>query len=219
VSNAVSLVADVTVPHVKICGVTSMLDATLVRDAGADALGLIYASSVRQVMADVASDIVARYGDVLWCVGVFRNQDEHDVIRIVERDELRVVQLHDPASERLLDALATRGVKVIRALSVHHAVLNDLEREQIVAVIVDGAQPGSGVANEWDAVSSLHFSVPTIIAGGLNPDNVADVVAAVRPWGVDVASGVEFRHGVKDPAKVASFVSRAREALTQEGAQ
>jgi len=219
VSNAVSLVAEVTVPHVKICGVTSMLDATLVRDAGADALGLIYASSVRQVMADVASDIVARYGDVLWCVGVFRNQDEHDVIRIVERDELRVVQLHDPASERLLDALATRGVKVIRALSVHDAVLNDLEREQIVAVIVDGAQPGSGVANEWDAVSSLHFSVPTIIAGGLNPDNVADVVAAVRPWGVDVASGVEFRHGVKDPAKVASFVSRAREALTQEGAQ
>ena len=214
-----SLVAEVTVPHVKICGVTSMLDATLVRDAGADALGLIYASSVRQVMADVASDIVARYGDVLWCVGVFRNQDEHDVIRIVERDELRVVQLHDPASERLLDALATRGVKVIRALSVHDAVLNDLEREQIVAVIVDGAQPGSGVANEWDAVSSLHFSVPTIIAGGLNPDNVADVVAAVRPWGVDVASGVEFRHGVKDPAKVASFVSRAREALTQEGAQ
>ena len=210
---------DATVPQIKICGVTSLLDARLVVESGADALGLIYASSVRQVMADVASGIVEVYGDQLWCVGVFRNQEDHEVIRVVERDGLSVVQLHDPASEMLLDALADRGVAVIRALNVHRPALHDLERRQCVAVILDGAQPGSGVSNDWDVVKTFEVDLPVIVAGGLTPENVAAVVADVRPWGVDVASGVELRHGVKEPAKVASFVSRARAALTQKGAQ
>jgi phosphoribosylanthranilate isomerase len=129
------------------------------------------------------------------------------------------VQLHDPASERLLDALAQRDVRVIRALNVHATALNDLERERVVAVIVDGAQPGSGVANDWASVKTLDFGVPMIVAGGLDAHNVAAVIDDVNPWGVDVASGVEVSHGVKDPAKVASFVARARAALTQKGAQ
>lgn len=210
---------DVAVPRIKICGVTSLLDAALVRQAGAEALGLIYATSVRQVVADAASDIVERYGDELWCVGVFRHQEDREIIRIVERDALRVVQLHDPASERLLDDLASRDVRVIRALSVLRPTLNDPERDQVVAVIVDGASPGSGVPNDWAAVKALDLGVPMLVAGGLTPDTVADVVADVRPWGVDVASGVERHHGVKDPAKVASFVARARGALSQKGAQ
>jgi len=211
-------VTEVSIPQIKICGITSLLDARLVHDAGADALGLIYATSVRQVVAQVAGDIVERYGDLLWCVGVFRHQEDREIIRIVERDELRVVQLHDPASEHLLDALTLRGVKIIRALSVHAPTLRDSEIEHVVAIIIDGAQPGSGVPNDWAMVTSLDASVPLLVAGGLNPDNVADVIDAVHPWGVDVASGVEFRHGVKDPAKVASFVARAREALTSKGA-
>jgi phosphoribosylanthranilate isomerase len=89
----------------------------------------------------------------------------------------------------------------------------------VVAVIVDSAQPGSGVANDWEQVASLHFEVPVIVAGGIGPETVTAVITATRPWGVDVASGVEILHGVKDPAKVASFVSRARAALTQKGAQ
>ena len=97
--------------------------------------------------------------------------------------------------------------------------VNDLERERVVAVIVDGAQPGSGVANDWASVKTLDFGVPMIVAGGLDAHNVAAVIDDVNPWGVDVASGVEVSHGVKDPAKVASFVARARAALTQKGAQ
>jgi phosphoribosylanthranilate isomerase len=212
-------VAELAVPRIKICGVTSLADARIVVEAGADALGLIYAASVRQVVGDVASDIVARYGDQLWCVGVFRNQEDHEVVRIVERDQLRVVQLHDPASEGLLDALATRNVRVIRAVSVHSPSLNSRERDDVVAVIVDSAQPGSGVANDWEAVASLHFEVPMLVAGGLTADTVQDVITATSPWGVDVASSVESAHGVKDRAKVASFVARARAALTQKGAQ
>jgi phosphoribosylanthranilate isomerase len=212
-------VTEQLVPQIKICGVTSLQDAGLVVDAGADALGLIYASSVRQVVGDAASDIVERYADQLWCVGVFRNQEDPEIVRIVERDGLRVVQLHDPASEHLLDALALRGVKVIRAVTAHAPSLNPRESEAVVAVIVDSAQPGSGVANDWEQVTSLHFEVPVIVAGGINPETVAAVITATRPWGVDVASGVEILHGVKDPAKVASFVSRARATLTQKGAQ
>ncbi len=209
----------VSLPRVKVCGVTSLVDAGLVAGAGADALGLIYAASVRQVVGATATDIVMRYGHELWCVGVFRHQDDREILRLVERDALRMVQLHDPASEELLDALAQRDVRVIRALSASRPHLTPVEESCVAAVLVDGSTPGSGVANDWELVSTLRFAVPMLVAGGLTPDNVADVIERVRPWGVDVASGVEVVHGVKDPAKMTSFISRARTALTQKGAQ
>lgn len=209
---------DIDVPRIKICGVTSLEDAGVVVDAGADALGLIYAASVRQVVAEVAFDIIQRHREDLWCVGVFRHQEEHEIVRIVDRDSLGVVQLHDPASASLLDALAARGVNVVRALSADAPELNDRERHDVVAVVIDGAQPGSGVANDWTRVYSLHFDVPVLIAGGLTADTVAHAIAATSPWGVDVATGVESFHGVKDPVHVSRFVSRARAALSQKGA-
>ena len=209
--------SELVLPRIKICGVTSLLDAALVVGAGADALGLIYAPSVRQVIGTTGADIVLRHGDELCCVGVFRQQDDHEILRLVDRDALRTVQLHDPASEDLLVALAERDITVIRALSASRAHLSAVEDRYGAAVLIDGTEPGSGVANDWSLVSSLHFDVPIIVAGGLTPDTVADVIEEVAPWGVDVASGVEVLHGVKDPAKVVSFVSRARAALTQKG--
>lgn len=207
------------IPRIKICGVTTLRDAQMVADAGADALGLIFASSVRRVVGDASGDIVRHLGGRLWCVGVFRHQEDHEIVRIVDRDALRVVQLHDPASQDLLDALALRDVRVIRALSIHDPSLTAREHAQIVAVIVDGARPGSGISNDWTTLATMSFDAPLIVAGGLDPENVAHVISVVRPWGVDVASGVEYAHGVKDPAKVANFVSRAREALIVKGAQ
>ena len=205
------------VPRIKICGVTSLGDAHVIVDAGADALGLIYASSVRGVDADVATDIVRRFSNDLWCVGVFRHQTDQEIVRIVERDKLPVVQLHDTATENLLDALATRDVKVIRAVTADTVDLTEREKCDVVAVLIDGTSPGSGVAQDWSRLHSLHFDVPTMIAGGLDAQNVGDVIAATSPWGVDVASGVEQEHGVKDPAKVVNFVFRARAALSLEG--
>ena len=209
---------EVGVPRIKICGVTSLRDAQMVADAGADALGLIFAASVRQVVGTASGDIVRHLGERLWCVGVFRHQEDHEIVRIVDRDALRAVQLHDPVSEALLDALAARDVRVIRAFNITDPSLNDRERAQVVAVIVDGAHPGSGVTNDWAALAAMSFDVPMIAAGGLDPENVTQVVADVRPWGVDVASGVEYAHGVKDPVKVTNFVSRARAALNVKGA-
>jgi phosphoribosylanthranilate isomerase len=212
-------VTDVAVPQIKICGVTSLRDAQLVLDAGADALGLIYATSVRQVVGDVAGDIVERYGHQLWCVGVFRHQENHEILRLVDRDRLKIVQLHDRADVELLEALGSRGVTVIRAVSTTQPELSAHESAAVVAVIVDSPQPGSGVANDWSVVRSLHFGVPVLVAGGLTPDTVTGVITATSCWGVDVVSGVELSHGVKDPAKVTSFLTRARAALTQKGVQ
>lgn len=213
------VVRDVSAPRIKVCGVTSLRDAQMVTDAGADAIGLNYATSPRRISDDVARDVVARLGARVWCVGVFRHQTDDEIVRIVERDALRVVQLHDAGGDALLDALGARGVLVIRAFNSPTPALSARERERVVAVIVDGAQPGSGVANDWTRLAALTLDVPMIAAGGLTPENVASVIATVRPWGVDVASGVESAPGVKDAAKVASFVTRAREALTQKGAQ
>lgn len=210
---------DVSAPRIKICGVTSLRDAQMVADAGADAIGLNYATSVRRVAGDVARDIVERLGAQLWCVGVFRHQSDSEIVRVVERDALRAVQLHDAGGDGLFDALDARGVHVIRAFNSPTPTLNPRERGCVVAVIVDGAQPGSGVANDWTRLAALRLDVPMIVAGGLTPENVTSVIDTVRPWGVDVASGVESTAGVKDAAKVASFVARAREALTQKGAQ
>jgi phosphoribosylanthranilate isomerase len=212
-------VTDEVVPQIKICGVTSLRDAQLVLDAGADALGLIYASSVRQVVGDIAGDIIERYGHQLWCVGVFRDQENHEILRLVDRDRIRIAQLHDHVDVELLEALGSRGVTVIRAVSATQPDLTAHESAAVVAVIVDGPHPGSGVANDWSVVRTLHFDVPVLVAGGLTPDTVAGVIAATRCWGVDVVSGVELSHGVKDPAKVTSFVARARAALTQKGVQ
>jgi phosphoribosylanthranilate isomerase len=212
-------VSAAVVPRIKICGVTSLPDAQLVVDAGADALGLIYAKSVRQVIGDAATNIVHRYREILWCVGVFRHQEDHEIVRVVDRDGLRAVQLHDVASTELLDQLRDRGVQVIRALQVSAPELSTHEKRNVVAVIIDSAQPGSGVVNDFDLVAKLHYDVPVLLAGGLTPDNVTEAIAIASPWGVDVASGVEFVHGLKDPAKVHNFVTRARVALTQKGPQ
>ncbi len=206
-----------SVPQIKICGVTTLGDAHLVANAGADALGLVYATSVRQVVGNVAGDIVERFSSRLWCVGVFRHQSDQEIMRIVERDSVPVVQLHDPASDDLLDALAARDVRVIRALVASSPHLSDHEAAAVVAVIVDGKNPGSGVANDWALVATLRFNVPMLVAGGLSADTVGDVIEATKPWGVDVSSGVEFSHGVKDRAKVTAFVSRARDAFSQKG--
>ena len=208
---------DAAIPRIKICGVTSILDAQLVVECGAEALGLIYANSVRQVSDDVAKEILELCEDQLSVVGVFRHQDDEQVMQIVQRDALRTVQLHDPASDSLLERLDARDVRVLRAVTLRSPELSPRELERAVAVIVDSAKPGSGVANDWLAVSSVKFAVPMLVAGGLTPQNVRDVIGHTSPWGVDVASGVESAPGVKDPAKVASFVARAREALLQKG--
>lgn len=203
---------------VKICGVTSEKDAEFIASSGATALGLIYAESPRHVRAEVATRITRGVTGV-WRVGVFRHQSDQEILAVTDRDELDIAQLHDPASSALLLELRQRGINVWRAVSISNLLLSEAESRSVDAVLVDGPRPGSGVVNDWTRFSPTALGRRFVAAGGLAPDNVAQVIGQLSPWAVDVASGVESAPGVKDYEKVANFVAAARMAHFEKGAQ
>lgn len=213
----------------KICGVTSAEDAQLVRRLGGDAIGLnFYSDSVRYVGDFNAATIATRWGgDDLLRVGVFVNATA-DVIRAaIELYALDAIQFHgDEPPEALAELAEYRRIKVFRLHPDRLDQIGDfLTRCDALgclpeAILVDAWQAaaygGTGAVAEWDRLTqhrALFGSLPVILAGGLNPSNVAQAIAAVRPDGVDVASGVEAIAGVKDERKTAEFISRAQAAF------
>ena len=203
--------------YVKICGVTTVADALTAVDVGANALGVIFATSPRRVNADRARAILdATRGTLLRC-GVFRENGDDAIVELSRSLDFDVVQLHGPLSERLLANLRERPVRIVKALNIDDDEFDEFDESRVDAVMIDGPRPGSGVAHSWDRLASRPFAVPVIAAGGLNADNVADIVAVTRAWGVDSSSGVEARPGVKDADLVAQFVSRARSAWALAG--
>jgi phosphoribosylanthranilate isomerase len=199
---------------IKICGVTSIDDALLVRDAGAHALGLIFAESRRRVQVGLARDIVVA-SEGIGHVGVFRNDDPSFVIDVVRASGVEIAQIHGPLDRSLLEELRRMGVGVIKALSIGAEEIGSFDDRVVDAVLIDGAQPGSGDAHSWNELETFQFAVPVIAAGGLRCENVTDVIERVRPWGVDVATGVESSPGVKDPTLVTKFVQLAKSALSE----
>jgi phosphoribosylanthranilate isomerase len=203
--------------YVKVCGVTSVADALMVSNAGANALGVIFATSPRRVSVDRAREILeATKGSLLRC-GVFRENSDDDIIEHSRTLDFDVVQLHGPLSDRLLATLRERPVRIVKALSIESDEFGVFDESHVDAVMIDGPRPGSGVAHSWDRLTERPFVVPIIAAGGLSARNVADVVVGTRAWGVDSASGVEVRPGAKDPVLVEQFVSRARSAWALAG--
>jgi phosphoribosylanthranilate isomerase len=203
--------------YVKICGVTSVADARIAVDEGANALGVVFAASPRRVTIDQARAILdATKGSLLRC-GVFRENADDNIIEHVHSLDLDVVQLHGPLSDRLFATLRERPIRIVKALSIEDDEFDVFDESRVDAVMVDGPHPGSGVAHSWDRLASRPFAVPLIAAGGLTAQNVTDVVVTTRAWGVDSSSGVEARPGVKDHELVKQFVSRARSAWALTG--
>ncbi len=198
---------------VKICGLANEDDALLAAALGADAVGLVFAPSPRQVSKAVARDIVRRLPPEILTVGVFRNESRSRVVELANTVGLRIVQLHGDESPEDTRWIAERVPSVIRAFSVTDPALRHLDEFGPVDVMVDGSEPGSGRSFDWSALLRLGLDRPIILAGGLDPDNVADAIAAVRPWGVDVSTGVESSPGHKDPVKVRRFIANARSAF------
>lgn len=202
--------------YVKICGVTSVAGAMDVAQSGADALGVNFAISPRRVNVDQAREMLeATRGSLLAC-GVFRENGDEEIIEHVRALDLDVVQLHGPLSDRLRGALKDGPVRIVKALNIDGEEFDTFDDAQVDAVMIDGPRPGSGVAHSWDRLASRTFNVPLIAAGGLTPQNVAQVVVTTGAWGVDCASGVETSPGVKDPQLVREFVARARSAWALE---
>ena len=198
---------------VKVCGVTSIDDATLVHDAGADALGLIIAPSRRRVTVTEACEVAAWAKDKLLSVLVVRELDDETILDAVNRIGPDAVQLHDAVSPALGAGLRERGHLVIRALAIGSDEFWRFDDSTVDAVLLDGQRPGSGAVHDWHDVEQRSWTRPIIAAGGLTSSNVSEIISRPWVWGVDVASGVETSPGHKDRDAVAAFVANARDAF------
>ena len=197
---------------VKICGITSVEDALLAAALGADAVGMIFAPSKRQVTASVARDVVRRLPPEILSVGVFRDEQPETVARLANEIGLRAVQLSGHESAKQTRWIAGRVPGVIKAFSLADPDLDDVLAYGPIRPMVDGAEPGSGRPIDWVALSQRQIARPYLLAGGLNPDNVAEAIEIVQPWGVDLASGVEASPGRKDPVLLRRFIANVRAA-------
>lgn len=197
---------------VKICGITSVEDALFAAAMGADAVGLLFAASSRRVTRNQAQEIVRRLPPEILSVGVFRDERPQTVVEIANTIGLRVVQLHGHESAEETRWVAERVPAVIRAFAGSDPALDRFEEYGDVRLLVDSPVPGSGEVFDWAVLERVPSRPGFILAGGLDPDNVGRAVSEVRPWGVDVSSGVEARPGVKDSRKVRSFIRAARAA-------
>jgi phosphoribosylanthranilate isomerase len=197
---------------VKICGVTTEEDALLAVAMGADAVGFVFAPSTRQIAVDHARDIARRLPPEVLTVGVFRDELPQRVVDIVHRAGLRVAQLHGQESPDDTAWVRERVGSVIKAFPAGSPALESARRYGADLVLIDSHAPGSGEVFDWSLAEGAPVGRRFLLAGGLTPDNVADAVTAVGPWGVDVSSGVESSPGHKDPVKVRDFIRNARAA-------
>jgi len=197
---------------VKICGTTNEDDALLAVAMGADAVGFIFAPSPRQISPGRARDIARRLPPEVLTVGVFRDEAPERVVKIANGAGLRAAQLHGRESPEQVAWVRQRVPMVIKAFSAGDPAVRRADEFGADAVLVDSATPGSGRLFDWALASDVPSAVRLILAGGLHDGNVADAVDTVRPWGVDVVTGVESEPGHKDPRKVRAFVAAARGA-------
>jgi phosphoribosylanthranilate isomerase len=210
---------------IKVCANTSLADAMLGVDAGADAVGFVFAPSPRQVTVSEVAAITPALPSAIEKIGVFADSTFEEIAAAVETGGLTGVQLHFEGSEDLPSLLRKRFGPDLRILHVLHYALDVTDKakelaanQSVDAILVDSRTPtamgGTGIRFDWDAAPALFRTAGKnmVVAGGLNPANVGEAVIKLKPWGVDVASGVETRPGSKDPEKVRAFVENARKA-------
>ena len=197
-----------------------MTDALAAIDAGADYLGFnFYPKSVRFIEKETCVEITSvlkREHPQIKLVGVFVNSTVEEVKAILETYHLDLAQLHGDETPEMLESFSGKAFKAIRLTSesaetsVYPFLKSALSPAMLVDAAVKGVYGGSGVTADWSAAAELAKKYPLLLAGGLTPENVADAVRQVKPWGVDVASGVESEPGKKDASKMKAFVQALR---------
>jgi phosphoribosylanthranilate isomerase len=208
--------------RIKICGTTTIGDAREAVSAGADALGFIFtAKSSRNISVDKAREIVAGLPPFVDPVGVFVDRDMREMAEIVREVGLSYVQLHgaeDPDYCRRFAQMAA-PCKVIKAFRVgpesreaDFTKYNDVVMGFLLDTYVKGQAGGTGLTFDWHLIESFKLQRPVILAGGLGPGNIREAIRTVRPFAVDVVSGIEASPGVKDHIKLHELVSRVRMA-------
>jgi phosphoribosylanthranilate isomerase len=195
---------------VKICGLRTERDVDTAVDAGADAVGFVFApGSPRTVDARTARTLAERVPEHVLTVGVFRGQPVAEVRELTERSGVRAVQLHGDEGPDHYAALRTPGRILIRATAAGRTPPRGGEFGDDL-LLLDAPEPGSGTPWNW---ASPDFAVPEgrwLLAGGLHPGNVRAAIEATGAWGVDVSTGVESARGIKSPALIRAFLAAAR---------
>ena len=197
---------------VKICGITNEDDALLAVAMGADAVGFVLAPSPRQIAPQQIFNITRRLPPEILTVGVFRDELPSRVIDTVNRAGLKAAQLHGHESPAMVAEVAEQIRWVIKAIAAGSPDARRTNEFSTDLILVDAPSPGSGKLFDWSLLGEVPEGPRIILAGGLDPDNVAMAVRKVQPWGVDVSTGVEKSPGLKDPMKVKAFIERARAA-------
>ena len=216
---------------IKICGNTSLEDALLSAEAGANAVGFVFAPSPRRVTAEQVAKIACQLPDSVERIGVFVDSPFEEIAATVRVSGLTGAQVHFNASGDLPARLRKEFGHELRILQVLHygdgigeAAAHLVRDTNIDALLVDSrtaeAVGGTGLTFDWKSAEKSLFKNPEafhrlVVAGGLTPWNVEEAIATLRPWGVDVVSGVEASPGRKSAEKVKSFVAMARTAASQ----
>lgn len=213
---------------IKICGNTSLEDAMLAAQGGADAIGFVFAPSPRRVTREQVAKIVPILPAEIEKIGVFVDATFEEIEAIIRACNLTGVQLQFAANPVIPSQLRDKfgpNLRILQTLHFNPAIAAQAaslaSNRSIDALLVDSrtaaAVGGTGIAFDWNSAASMLFGIPDfphklVAAGGLSPENVAEAIATLKPWGVDVVSGVESAPGRKDPAKVRAFVAQARTA-------
>jgi phosphoribosylanthranilate isomerase len=195
---------------VKICGITSEEDALLAVAMGADAVGFIFAPSPRKMIPEDVRDIAKRLPPEIVTVGVFRDEHPQRVVDVVHLAGLRCAQLHGHEASADVRWIRERVQAVIQGVTAGEDAFARARDTPADIVLVDGPRPGTGTVFDWSLAEGAPSGMRVMLAGGLSPDNVAAAIRKVRPWGVDVASGVESGPGRKDATLVRRFVEAAK---------
>ncbi len=200
---------------VKICGITRLEDAIAAADLGARALGFnFYKKSKRYIQPEKAVEIIEQLPGHILKVGLFVNSPENEIENINSRLELDLLQFHGDETPDFCEKWAD---KVIRAFRIENE--NQLEliekypfaRMIIIDAAITGQYGGTGELSDWDiAVKAKKYGIPLLLAGGLTPENVSEAIQKVKPFGVDVAGGVESSPGIKNREKIRAFMHSVR---------
>ena len=206
--------------RIKMCGITNSYDAEEGVLVGVDALGFIFVdASPRHVSPELARGIIAGLPPFVDCVGVFVDRDPDEVKEIIVSCGLSHVQLHGSEDPSYCDALARSAApcKVIKAFRVGGETeanlftpYNDVVQGFLLDTYSKGIAGGTGMAFDWRIIDRLRLQSPLILAGGLGPENVREAIRLVRPFAIDVNSGVEWTPGMKNAEKVHAFMEQVR---------
>ena len=201
---------------VKICGITNLEDALVAAEAGAHALGFVFfRKSPRYVEPEVAAEIINKLPPFVTPVGLFVNEAESKVWDTLNMTGINVIQFHGDESPEYTDSFHMRVIKAIRVKNVES--LNAVADYKCSSILLDAWSPdaygGTGKKFDWDILRRMGLDKRVVLAGGLNAENVADAANLIRPYAVDVSSGVEVSPGIKDHKKIRLFINNLKDHI------